>query len=141
MVAGPAMARTSILNDYRRLALSLDLDPIALMRRVGIDRKLLQDPELLFTMRSMIELLELTANTAKIDDFGMRLAEARGLPDLGPVSLILREQATVRDALRTLIGFFHLHANAVYLNLEEEDSYPHYDRPHRGRCPAVLTRY
>ncbi len=32
-------------------------------------------------MRSMIELLELTANTAKIDDFGMRLAEARGLPD------------------------------------------------------------
>lgn len=118
------MARTSILNDYRRLALSLDLDPIALMRRVGIDRKLLQDPELLFTMRSMIELLELSANTAKIEDFGMRLAEARGLPDLGPVSLILREQATVRDALRTLIGFFHLHANAVYLNLEEEDSYP-----------------
>jgi AraC-like DNA-binding protein len=115
------MARTSILADYRRLALSLHLDPLSLMKRAGIDRKLLDDPELLFRMRSMIELLELTAREANIEDFGLRLGEARGLPDLGPVSLMLREQATVRDALRTLIGFFHLHAHAVYLHLEEGD--------------------
>ena len=89
------MARTSILADYRRLALSLHLDPLSLMRRAGIDRRLLQDPELLFTMRSMIELLELTAREGNIEDFGLRLGEARGLPDLGPVSLMLREQATV----------------------------------------------
>jgi AraC-like DNA-binding protein len=119
MALGPAMARASILADYRRLALSLHLDPIALMRRAGIDRKLLEDPELLFKMRSMIELLELTAREANIDDFGLRLGEERGLPDLGPLSLMLREQPTVREALRTLIGFFHLHAHAVYLYLEE----------------------
>jgi AraC-like DNA-binding protein len=121
MALGPPMARASILADYRRLALALRLDPIALMKRAGIDRKVLEDPELLFTMRSMIELLELTAREANIEDFGIRLGEARGLPDLGPVSLMLREQATIRDALRTLIGFFHLHASAVYLQLEEGD--------------------
>src|SRR5258708_3107940 len=98
-----AFVRSSILAEFRRLALALDLDPIALMRRAGIDRRLLDDPELTLPMRSVLELFEIAALTSGIDDFGLRLAESRGLPDLGPAILMLREKETVRDALRTMI--------------------------------------
>ena len=119
MTSAPTLVRSSILTEYRRLALSLDLDPLDLMDRAGIDRHNLEDPELTLPMRAVVELLEITALSADIPDFGLRLAEARGLPDLGPVSLMLREQASVRDALRTLIALLHLHSNAVYMHLEE----------------------
>ncbi len=113
--------RSSVLADFKRLALALDLDPIALMGRVGIDRSYLEDPELTLPMRSVLELLEIAALSSGMDDFGMRLAEARGLPDLGPALLTLREEETVRDALQAMIAVLHLHSDALYMHLEEGD--------------------
>src|SRR5205807_8690990 len=43
------------------------------------------------------------------------------LPDLGPATLMLREEETVRDALRTMIALLHLHSDALYMHLEESD--------------------
>jgi len=117
-----AVVRSSLLGEYHELARSLGLDPIALMKRAGIDRSLLNDPDLPLPMRALVKLLEITAEASGIEDFGLRLGEARRLPDIGPLTLMLREEATVRDALRTLIAYFHLHSNAVYMHLEEGDN-------------------
>jgi AraC-like DNA-binding protein len=117
----PAIVRSSLLTEYDRLARSLGLDSIALMRRAGIDRLYLENPDATMPMRDFVELLEITTKSSGIHDFGLRLAEMRGLPDLGPVTLMLREQATVRDALKTLIGFFHLHSNALNFHLQDSD--------------------
>jgi AraC-like DNA-binding protein len=111
--------RSSLLGEFRKLALSLDLDPFAILKRAGIDRRLLNDPDLTVPARAMMKLLELAALTSGIEDFGLRLAEVRGLPDLGPLTLMLREEATVRAALKTLISLFHLHSDAIYMNLAE----------------------
>jgi AraC-like DNA-binding protein len=113
------MVRGSILGEFKRLAQTLQLNPIALMKRAGISRRYLDDPELTLPMRAIVELLEIAALSSGIEDFGLRLAENRGLPDLGPVTLMLREEANVRDALRTLIAFLHLHSDALYMHLEE----------------------
>jgi AraC-like DNA-binding protein len=115
----PSMVRGSILGEFKRLAQTLQLNPIALMKRAGISRRYLDDPELTLPMRAIVELLEIAALSSGIEDFGLRLAENRGLPDLGPVTLMLREEANVRDALRTLIAFLHLHSDALYMHLEE----------------------
>src|SRR5271166_5563117 len=72
-------------------------------------------------MRSVLELLEIAALSSGMDDFGMRLAEARRLPDLGPALLMLREEETVRDALQAMIAVLHLHSDALYMHLEEGD--------------------
>lgn len=113
--------RSSILAEFKRLALALELDPIGLMKRARIDHRYLENPDLTLPMRAIVELFEIAALTSGIKDFGLRLAESRGLPDLGPVTLMLREEATVRDALRTLIGFLHLHSDALYMHLDEGD--------------------
>jgi AraC-like DNA-binding protein len=115
----PAVVRSSILADFRRVALAYDLDLVALMKRAGIHRRHLDDPELTLPVRALVELFELAALTSGIEDFGLRLAEARGLPDLGPIILMLREEETLRDALRSLVALLHLHSEALYMHLEE----------------------
>jgi hypothetical protein len=47
------------------------------------------------------------------------VGEARGVPAFGPVILMLREEAILRDALRTLDAVLHLHSDAYYARLEE----------------------
>ena len=113
------IVRSSSLADFKRFALALDLDPIALMKRAGIHKRALEDPDLIVPARAVVELLEIAALTSGIEDFGLRLGEARGLPDYGPVILMLREQSTVREALRTLVALLHLHSDAYYTHFEE----------------------
>lgn len=120
----PAIVRSSSLADFRRLAMALDLDPIALMKRAGIHKRFLDDPDLIVPARAVVDLLEIAALTSGIEDFGLRLGEARGLPDYGPVILMLREQATVRAALHTLVALLHLHSNAYYTHFEEGSGEP-----------------
>ena len=117
----PRMVRSSVLSEFRRLALALGLDPEGLMRRVGIDPRYLDDPELTLPMDDVVELLEVAALASRIDDFGLRLGEARGLPDLGAIILMLREEETIREALHTLISLLHLHSNALLMTLDEND--------------------
>jgi len=114
-----ATIRSSLLVHFKRLALSLDLDPVALARRAGIDRRCLEDPDLTLPLRAMVDLFEIAAISSGLDDFGVRLAEVRGLPDLGPINLLLREEPTVREALRTFAALVHLHSDAIYLHLDE----------------------
>jgi AraC-like DNA-binding protein len=114
--------RSSILAVFRRLALSLGLDPLALMRQAGIHPRYLEDPDLIVPMSAVNDLFEIAALTAGIDDFGLRIAEIRGLPDLGPITLMLREEETLRAALQTLFAYSHLHTSAAYYHLGDEDN-------------------
>lgn len=114
-----AVVRGSVLAEFKRLALALDFDLIALMKRVGIDRRHLDNPDLLLPARAIVELFETAALTSGIEDFGLRIGEARGLPDFGPLVLMLREEESLRDALRTLVSLMHLHSHALYMHLEE----------------------
>lgn len=115
------LVRSSVLSEFRLLALALGLDPDALMRRVEIDPRYLDSPELTLPMDQVVELLEIAALASGIDDFGLQLGKARGLPDLGLITLMLREEETVREALRTLISLLHLHSDALLMSLDEGD--------------------
>jgi AraC-like DNA-binding protein len=113
------VVRSSILPEVKRLAIASGLDPFALLKRVGIPRCNLDDPDLKLPVSAIVDLLEIAALTSGVDDFGLRLGEARGVPDLGPLILMLREAATGRDALRTAVSLLHLHSNGVYMHLDE----------------------
>jgi len=114
-----AVARSSILPEVKRLALANGLDPFALFKRAGIARRYLENPELTLPVRVIVDVLEIAALTSGVEDFGLRVGEARGVPDLGPLILMLREAATGRDALRTVVSLLHLHSNGIYMHLDE----------------------
>ena len=47
------------------------------------------------------------------------MAERRSLSNVGALALLVREQPTIRRAIEVLVGYMHLHSEALVLNLEE----------------------
>jgi AraC-like DNA-binding protein len=115
------LIRSACLTSYPEVASSLGLNPMHLLDAVGIDRRCLDDPDIKLPAGAIGRLLELSARAAKVDDFGLRLAETRTLSILGPVGLMMREEPTVRDALRSLMRYIRLHNEALNLRLKEQE--------------------
>ena len=51
-----------------------------------------RDPETPISVTAVRELLEASARAANVEDFGLQLARGRRLANLGPLSIVLREE-------------------------------------------------
>src|SRR6185295_17712532 len=60
-----------------------------MLRRFGIDRRALADPDLRIPAGRVIELLEASAAESDCETFGLRMAKSRQLADFGAVSLLI----------------------------------------------------
>lgn len=99
------LVRAAALTGYFAVAEGLRLDIVPLLRRSGLTRAMLANPEQMLPARPVIRLLEESAAASNCLTFGLRMAEQRGLADLGMVSLLIAHQSTLRDALSVLIQF------------------------------------
>ncbi len=115
------LIRSACLTSFPEIARSLGLQPMRLLDACGIDRRCLDDPDIKLPAGALGRLLEVSARAAKVEDFGLRLAETRSLSVLGPVGLLVRQEATVRDALVSLMRYIRLHNEALDLRLVEKD--------------------
>ncbi|APX73818.1 AraC family transcriptional regulator [Achromobacter insolitus] len=113
------LMRSGSLNGYVELVESLGRDPYAFMRSVGLEAKFLEDPEMLIPRDAARELLEITARATRIEDFALRLAARRKLSALGPISLVLREEPTPRQALDTLCRYLKLVNASLIIRVED----------------------
>ena len=115
--------RSATLSGYVELVKSLGRDPHAFMRSVGLQARLLDDPETLIPRDAARELLEITARATKTEDLALRLAAQRRLSALGPISLVLKEEPTPRAALDTLCRYLKLVNASLTIRLEDAGSY------------------
>lgn len=115
------VVRSASLNGYTELALSLGLDAPAMLRRVGLHPRLLADPETLISTQAVRQLLQASADATGLDDFGLRLAAQRSFSNLGPISLVLKGEASARAALDTLCRYLRLLNASLLTRLEEQD--------------------
>ncbi|HEY2359417.1 MAG TPA: AraC family transcriptional regulator [Phenylobacterium sp.] len=111
--------RGATLSNYLEVATQVGLDGQAMLRRVGIDRRALDDPDLRIPADSVVELLEASALASGCETFGLRMAESRQLADFGAVSLLITHQATMRDALLTVVQYRQLLNPSLVVALEE----------------------
>src|SRR6478672_4430317 len=100
-----ARMRGAALTRYAEVANEVGLDPRAMLRRLGIDSRVLAEPERRVPAESVLDLLELSAEVSGCETFGLRMALGRRLPDYGPISLVLAHQKTLREALRVLVRY------------------------------------
>lgn len=121
MSAAPHLIRAASLTGYVELARAAGLDPYAMMRKVALPRRILDDPEALISLGSVRRLLELSADAADMEDFGLRLASRRRLSNLGPVSLILRQEPTGLRAVQTLINYNRLLNDALLAQVDHDE--------------------
>jgi len=91
------------------------------MRAVGLDPADLATPDKWVPAVRVARLLELSARACGHADFGLRLAEFRRLSTLGPLSLALRGEPTLRDALSLLMRYEHTYNEAIRIRLVETE--------------------
>lgn len=113
------VVRSASLAGYVDLAQSLGLDARALLRKAGLSPRALDDPETPLSAAAVRALLEDSAQASGMDDFGLRMAARRHLANLGPISLVLKEEPTARAALDTLCRYLRL-LNASLLTRVED---------------------
>ena len=116
-----ALIRSATLHGYAPLARSLGLDPAAMLRAAGLPPDCGDDPEAPISVVAVRRLLEDSAQAAGIEDFGLRMARDRRLAHLGPISLVLREEPTARQALDTLCRYLRLVNASLRTQIEEQD--------------------
>ena len=101
--------QSTALGGYRELALKLGLNPIALLRRLNIDRRALTDPDLLIPTRSFVELLEISAILANCPNFGLKFSMGHGAKILGPLGILALNEPNVGQTLATISHNVHLY--------------------------------
>jgi AraC-like DNA-binding protein len=115
------LARYAALNGYLDLGRSLGLDPVGVMRSEGLDPAGLGLPDRWVPAASIARLLEKSAAASGRQDVGLQLAERRRFANIGPLSLILRDEPDVRSAVRLLMRSEHTYNESLRLRLSEQD--------------------
>ena len=111
--------RSASLNGYTELARSLGLNPQAMMRNSGLSPRCLDDPDTPINVAAVRGLLEASAAAAGVEDFGLRMASGRRLSNLGPLSIVLRESPTARQALDSLSRYLRLLNASLMTHIED----------------------
>ncbi|WP_423193780.1 AraC family transcriptional regulator [Cupriavidus sp. H18C2] len=112
------LVRAAALTNFFDVARDLGINPLPLLRGARLTQALLTDPEQRIPAEACAALLESAAQAATCPTFGLRMAESRQLSDFGVMSLLISQQATLRDALETIIRYRHLVNESVAILLE-----------------------
>ena len=112
------LIRSATLTHYPEVAEAVGIDPREMMRKVRLPLETLERPDLRIATTSVRRLLEASAAAAGVEEFGLLMAERGALANLGPVALVVREQATVGDALNALSRFIHIHHEGMRLIID-----------------------
>ncbi|HRW71381.1 MAG: AraC family transcriptional regulator [Ottowia sp.] len=114
------MVRSAALTGFAELTRSLGLEPERLARQSGVPLRALTGPDVLIRARAAFRLMELAAEAGGVADFGLRLAQPRGLSHLGLLGLQVRDEQTVRAALRRIMAGMTLHSTCMVMDLQEQ---------------------
>ncbi|MGW2826582.1 AraC family transcriptional regulator [Streptomyces sp. NPDC001443] len=113
------LVRNATLSGYVELSQSLGIDPRGLMRQAGLDPAGLAVQDRWISGTAVILLLELSATAARREDFGLLLAERRRFSNLGPISLVIREEPDVRSAVELLVRHEYMYNEMLHNRLSE----------------------
>lgn len=115
------MLRSAGLTGYVELARHVGLNPDAMLRKVGLNPRHLADPDIPISTVAARKLLEASAAASGTEDFGLRLAATRRISNLGPISAVIREAATAREALDNLCRYMRLLNAALLTRIEDHE--------------------
>jgi AraC-like DNA-binding protein len=114
------LLRAAALTNFEQVATACGLDARALLAEVGLPARCLADPDLMIPAAAAGALLERAAELGYEPAFGLRMAAARRLSNLGALGLLLRDQPTLRAALEAMVARIHTHNEAFSASLVEE---------------------
>ena len=115
----PTLRAVSLTN-YAAVARFAGLDPRAMLLRAGLNPDPGDDPDIRIPARPVVKLFADSAKASGMAGFGLLMAECRTLSTLGPASLLLRHQPTVRAMMETAIRAQRHFSDVVNLSLKDD---------------------
>jgi AraC-like DNA-binding protein len=113
------LVRAAALTGYFDAARGLGINVVPLLRKAGLTRSMMSNPEQMLPAKSVIGLLEDSARASGCVTFGLRMAEQRKLSDIGMVSLLIVHQPTLRDAIGIVAEYRNRINSTLTLQLED----------------------
>ncbi|RKT86961.1 AraC-type DNA-binding protein [Saccharopolyspora antimicrobica] len=111
------LARYAALNSYVDVSRALGIEPARMMREAGLDPAGIAVQDRWIPAAAVALLLERSAAISGHQDFGLLLAERRRFANLGPLSLVIREEPDVRSALTILLRHEHMYNEALRMRM------------------------
>jgi AraC-like DNA-binding protein len=99
---GPVLAIPDVLGE-------LGANPRRVFAEAGVDIDLFRNPDSRIGFEDLGRLLGSCVDATGNDGFGLLVGERFGLTALGPIGQLMRNSATVGEALRSLVLHLHLH--------------------------------
>lgn len=117
--------RAIALKGYTEIVNELGGDIEALYRAAGIDnaKELLEESDRYIPHETYLKLINTAATELNCNDFGLRLAQKKGVSQLGILSLILKTSSTMLDALETFNRYLHYQSKAASSSLHTEGEF------------------
>lgn len=137
--------RSVTLAKYSAIASGLGMDPVGMVRHVGLDPSCLLTPDQRVPEASLANILDASSKTSHGSSLGLLMGETWRLSDFGVLSLLLQHQPTLRQTLSELKHYRHLLSDSVAIDITE---YPQLTvvqcalvtgRSHPGRQPMELA--
>jgi AraC-like DNA-binding protein len=113
------LIRSASLTHYAEVARGAGLDPYRMLSEFGLPPGCLKGGELMVPIDAVRRLLEASSERSGVEGFGLLMAAARRLSNLGPLGLLIREQATMRLALDAFARYSNRLNEALFLTIEE----------------------
>jgi AraC-like DNA-binding protein len=113
------LVRSASLTSFASHAAECGLDPRALVAEIGLPARCLDEPDLMIPAGTVGRLLELAASRGRDPGFGLCMAEARRLSNLGPLGLLVRDEPTLRHVLDAVVRNVYLHNEALSVQIEK----------------------
>lgn len=110
--------RAAALTGLGALCRSYGVEAAQLLRQAGLPPGIEQEPDRRIPVLAVNQVFELAASACNRDDFGLRISELRGFSNLGPISLIARDEPTIGRALAVIEAYLPLHNDALVVTRE-----------------------
>ncbi len=111
--------RAAVLANYIEVAQQLRLNANDQLRRVGLNKTILSNPDNQISADAALTLLEESSHESGCMTFGLQMAESRQLSDFGVVSLLITHQRTLRDVMHVIIQYRHLLNGSLAMSIED----------------------
>ncbi len=99
-------------------------DCAALLGAAGIDPRLLDAPDATLPMARLVTLLNGSAERLAAPDLGLHLAQLRDIDVLGALALVVRNSATLGDALAAISRNMSYHSPGLKIDVEADPLRP-----------------
>jgi len=113
--------RARALTGFRTLVSTHGGDPAALLKAFGIDPHLLDNAENALPLAQVARVMDHVASVLGVPDFGLQLAEYQDITVTGAVAMIVRNSATLADALEAFSRNLSYHTPSASLRVEKDD--------------------